>query len=61
VEEMKAIVETARSGGCHVSAHATTKEGMRRAALAGVATIEHGDGGDIEVFRLMAKQGVALG
>jgi imidazolonepropionase-like amidohydrolase len=60
IEEMKAIVETARSGGCPVSAHATTKEGMRRAALAGVATIEHGDGGDIEVFRLMAEKGVAL-
>jgi imidazolonepropionase-like amidohydrolase len=60
VEEMKTIVETARSGGCPVAAHATTKEGMRRAALAGVATIEHGDGGDIEVFRLMAEKGVAL-
>ena len=36
------------------------KEGMRRAALAGVETIEHGDGGDVEVFRLMAERGVAL-
>ena len=33
---------------------------MRRAALAGVETIEHGDDGDVEVFRLMAKHGVAL-
>jgi imidazolonepropionase-like amidohydrolase len=33
---------------------------MRRAALAGVETIEHGDGGDIEVYRLMVKHGVAL-
>ena len=33
---------------------------MRRAALAGVATIEHGDGGDLEVFKLMADRGVAL-
>src|SRR5262249_30144782 len=41
-------------------AHATTKEGMRRAALAGVATVEHGDAGDAEVFRLMANRGVAL-
>ena len=31
---------------------------MRRAALAGVETIEHGDEGDVEVFRLMAKQNV---
>jgi imidazolonepropionase-like amidohydrolase len=60
VDELKLMVETARSAGCPVVAHAMTKEGMRRAALAGVATIEHGDDGDIEVFRLLAKQGVAL-
>ena len=58
-EEIKLIVETARSAGCPVAAHAMTKEGMRRAALAGVATIEHGDNGDLEVFRLMAGRGVA--
>jgi imidazolonepropionase-like amidohydrolase len=60
IEELKLIVETASSAGCRVAAHATTREGMRRATLAGVATIEHGDGGDIEVFRLMATKGVAL-
>jgi imidazolonepropionase-like amidohydrolase len=60
LEEMKLLVETARSAGCPVAAHAMSKEGMRRAALAGVETIEHGDGGDIEVFRLMASKGVAL-
>ena len=60
IEELKLIVETAASAGCRVAAHATTREGMRRAALAGVATIEHGDGGDIEVFRLMASKGVPL-
>jgi imidazolonepropionase-like amidohydrolase len=59
-EEMNRIVETARSVGVPVAAHATSKEGMRRAALAGVATIEHGDGGDDEVFRLMAERGVVL-
>jgi imidazolonepropionase-like amidohydrolase len=59
-EELKLIVDTARLGGCPVAAHATTKEGMRRAALAGVETIEHGNGGDVEVFRLMASRGVAL-
>jgi imidazolonepropionase-like amidohydrolase len=58
--ELQRIVETAGSAGCPVAAHATTKEGMRRAALAGVSTIEHGDGGDAEVFRLMANRGVAL-
>jgi imidazolonepropionase-like amidohydrolase len=59
-EELSRIVDTARSLGVSVSAHATSKEGMRRAALAGVATIEHGDGGDTEVFKLMADRGVAL-
>ncbi|HLN26358.1 MAG TPA: amidohydrolase family protein [Gemmataceae bacterium] len=60
LEEIKLIVQTARSAGCPVAAHATTKEGMRRAALAGVETIEHGDEGDAEVFRLMANRKVAL-
>src|SRR6202521_69164 len=57
---MKRIVETAHSAGCKVSAHATSKEGMRRAALTGVETIEHGDGGDAEVYRLMVNRGGAL-
>ena len=60
VDELKVIVATAKAAGCPVAAHATSKEGMRRAALAGVETIEHGDGGDTEVFRLMANNGVAL-
>jgi imidazolonepropionase-like amidohydrolase len=60
LEELKLMVETARAAGCPVVAHATSKEGMRRAALAGVETIEHGDEGDVEVFRLMANRGVAL-
>jgi imidazolonepropionase-like amidohydrolase len=59
-EELARIVATANSAGILVAAHATSKEGMRRAALAGVGTIEHGDGGDREVFRLMAERGVAL-
>ena len=59
-EELRLIVETARSAGCAVSAHAMTKEGMRRATLAGVETIEHGDEGDVEVFRLMTNRHVAL-
>jgi imidazolonepropionase-like amidohydrolase len=58
--EMRRIVETAHIAGCRVSAHATSKEGMRLATVAGVDTIEHGDGGDIEIFRLMANKGVAL-
>jgi imidazolonepropionase-like amidohydrolase len=43
-----------------VAAHASSPEGMRNAVLAGVDTIEHGDGGTPEVFRLMVEKGVAL-
>ncbi len=60
IEELKLIVEIANSSGRSVVAHAGTAEGMRRATLAGVATIEHGDGGTAEVFKLMAEKGVAL-
>ncbi len=60
LEELKLAVETAASSGRAVVAHAATPEGMRRATLAGVKTIEHGDGGTPEVFRLMAEKGVAL-
>jgi imidazolonepropionase-like amidohydrolase len=60
VAELKLIVETARSAGRPVAAHAMTREGMRRAVEAGVETIEHGDGGDVEVFRQMARFSVPL-
>jgi imidazolonepropionase-like amidohydrolase len=60
VEELTMIVETAKSSGRYVVAHASTAEAMRRATLAGVRTIEHGDGGTPEVFRMMKDKGVAL-
>ncbi len=60
LEELKLAVETARSANVPVAAHATTTEGMRRAILAGVETIEHGDGGTPELFRLMKEHNVAL-
>jgi imidazolonepropionase-like amidohydrolase len=60
LDELKLIVETARSAGVPVSAHATTAEGMRRASVAGVETIEHGDEGTSEVFFLMKEKGVAF-
>jgi len=60
VQELTSIVETARSSGRPVVAHASTAEGMRRAILAGVETIEHGDNGTSEVFRLMKEKNVAL-
>jgi imidazolonepropionase-like amidohydrolase len=59
-DELRAMVETAGSGGHPVVAHATTPEGMRRAVLAGVETIEHGDNGTPEVFRLMKEKGVCF-
>src|SRR4029077_2105441 len=58
-EELRALVDTAHSSGRPVAAHATTAEGMRRAVLAGVDTIEHGFNGTPELFRLMAARGVA--
>ncbi len=60
LEELKTIVEVARTSGRPTVAHASTPEGMRRAVLAGVETIEHGDGGTPEVWRLMRERGVAL-
>jgi imidazolonepropionase-like amidohydrolase len=59
-EELDLIVRVANSSGRPVVAHAATAEGMRRATLAGVRTIEHGDGGTPEVFTLMRDRGVAL-
>lgn len=58
-EELRALVGTAHALGRRVAAHATSAEGMRRAAIAGVETIEHGDGGTAEVFRLMKEKHVA--
>jgi len=60
LNELKLIVNTAASSGRYVSAHAGTAEGMRRAILAGVKVIEHGDGGTTEIFELMKKNNVAL-
>ena len=57
---MKRAVETAESAGVPVAVHTSTPEGMRRAALAGVATIEHGNEGTPEIFKLMVEHHVAL-
>jgi imidazolonepropionase-like amidohydrolase len=57
--ELNALVETAHTSGRPVAAHATSDEGMRRAILAGVDTIEHGYSGSEATFRLMAQKGVA--
>jgi imidazolonepropionase-like amidohydrolase len=60
LDELKLIVELASSSGRPVVAHASTAEGMRRAILAGVQTIEHGDGGTPEIWELMREREVAL-
>lgn len=59
-EELKAAVAVASSSGRIVAVHSSTKEGMLRSIRAGVTTIEHGQGGDDTVFRLMHDHGIAL-
>lgn len=59
-EEIAAAVTIAKSSGRPVAVHAGTAEGMRRAIDAGVTTIEHGDEGGEEIFRLMKARGIAL-
>lgn len=59
-EEWAVIVRTASASGRPVVAHASTVEGMRRAILAGVETIEHGDAATPEIFALMKERGVAF-
>jgi imidazolonepropionase-like amidohydrolase len=58
--EMAAGVAVAHDAGRIAAAHATTAEGMRRAILAGVDTVEHGYGGTPEVFKMMHDRGTAL-
>jgi len=60
LEELQLIVATAASGGRKTVAHASSAEAMRRAVLAGVKSIEHGDGGTVEVFALMNERGVVF-
>ena len=59
-EELVLIVKIANSSGRNVVAHAATAEGMRRAIMAGISTIEHGDNGTPEVFKLMVQKNVCL-
>ena len=59
-DELKKAVEVTNSSGRKLVVHAVTPEAMKRATLAGVATIEHGDNGTEEIFKLMKEKGVAL-
>src|SRR5690348_9842421 len=58
--ELAAGVAVAHDAGRLAAAHATTAEGTRRAAIAGVDTIEHGYQGTTEIFKLMHDKGIAL-
>ena len=60
LDELKKAVEAANSSGREVVVHSSTAEGMRRSILAGVSTIEHGDDGTPEIFRMMKEHAVAL-
>ena len=59
-QELDALVGAAHATGRRVAAHAATDEGMRRAVLAGVDSIEHGYGGSEATFKLMAERRVAF-
>ena len=55
LEEIKAICETAKDYGMHVAAHAHGDEGMQRAIIGGVKTIEHGTYMSDETMELMKQ------
>jgi len=57
MEELKAIVETAKDYGFTVAAHAHGAEGIRRAVEAGVTSIEHGTYMTPEIMSMMKKKG----
>lgn len=56
-DEFEAIVQTAKDYNMTVAVHAHGKEGMKRAVLAGVTSIEHGTYMDQEIMRLMIQKG----
>jgi len=57
MEELESIIDTAADYGLRVAAHAHGTEGMKRAVLAGVASIEHGTYMTTEVMDLMIERG----
>lgn len=59
-EELEALCDEATRWQRPVAAHATTDEGIRRAVLAGVRTIEHGAGASEPTLHLMRERGVVL-
>jgi imidazolonepropionase-like amidohydrolase len=59
-DELDSIIATAKDYGFKVTAHAHGKEGMKRAIIAGVSSIEHGTYLDDEIIKLMIKHGTYL-
>lgn len=57
IEELEAIVQTAKDYGFHTAAHAHGPEGMKRAVMAGITTIEHGTMMTEEIMELMKEKG----
>ena len=60
IEEVKAICDTAKDYGMHVAAHAHGDEGMQRAIIGGVKTIEHGTYMSDKTMELMIKHDAYL-
>jgi imidazolonepropionase-like amidohydrolase len=60
IDEIKAVVETAKDYGLKVACHAHGAEGIRRAILGGVASIEHGTFMNDEDFELAKQYGTYL-
>ncbi len=58
--EWASIIEAARASGREVATHSATDEAVKMAVLAGVSTVEHGDGISAETFALMRERGVAF-
>ncbi len=57
MEELEAIVQTAKDYGMHTAAHAHGAEGMKRAVMAGINTIEHGTFMTEEIMDMMIEKG----
>lgn len=57
IDEIKAVVETAKDYGLKVACHAHGAEGIRRAILGGVTSIEHGTFMDDEDIKLAKQYG----
>ena len=57
IDEVKAVVDTAKDYGYRVAAHAHGEEGMYRAVAGGVTSIEHGSYMSDRVMKLMKEKG----